>query len=41
MLTAPTDNSKIEPKVRDSIGLGDRIEDDIDIIEDRIGWCVL
>jgi hypothetical protein len=37
---APTDDKKVEPEVRDSIGLGDRTEDDVDIVEDRKGWCV-
>jgi hypothetical protein len=36
-LTAPTDHQKVEAEVRDSIGLGDRTQDDVNIVE---GWCV-
>ena len=41
-----TDDYKMKPEVRDSIGLGDRTEDGVDILEDRKGWwyahwCIL
>ena len=39
--TAPTDDRKVKPEVRDSIGLGNRTEDDVDIAKDRKGWYVL
>jgi hypothetical protein len=37
---APTDNFKVEPEVRDFIGLWYRTEDDVNIVEDRSGWRV-
>jgi hypothetical protein len=37
MIRVMTDDFKVEPKVRDSIGLGDRSKDGIDIEEDRKG----
>ena len=35
MERAPTDGKNVKPEVRDSIGLGDRTEDYVDIVEDR------
>ena len=40
MLTLPNDDLKVESEVCDSIGLGDRTKDDVDIVEDPKGWCV-
>ena len=40
MLTARTDAINLDREVRDSIRVRDRTEDDIDIVEDRNGWCV-
>ena len=28
----------MKPEVRESIGVGDRTEDDVDIVENRKGW---
>ena len=39
MLSIPIEDGKVEPEVRDSIGLGNRTEDDVDIVEDLKGWC--
>ena len=40
MKRVPTDDLKAETEVRDSIGIGDRTEDDVDIEEDHKGRCV-
>ena len=37
---APTDHRKVEPEVRDSIGVGNHTEGDVDIVEGRKGWHV-
>ena len=40
MKRVPIDDLKVEPEVGDSIELGDRSEDYVDIVEDRKWWCV-
>ena len=41
MERVPTvEDIKIKPEVSNSIGLGDRTEDNVDIEEDRKEWCI-
>jgi hypothetical protein len=39
MPTSLIDGINVDREVRDSIGLGNRTEDDVDIVEDRRRWC--